>query len=498
MDESYEESHMEGKEAEVEAEDEQQLRSLSQSPARNNVYAIPESEPVVESFETPVEPDPQAYALPPPPIYQTSFRSSFSEFARRDSRDVRPSRSCSPPAYSSISTPIATPEPPSFRAESKYHPYREALLLRGHKRGISCVRFSPNGRLIASCSADATVRIWSSSTGAHLNTLEGHLAGISTLSWAPDSRTLATGSDDKSIRLWDVKTGKPHTYPLIGHHNYIYSIAFNPKGNILVSGSYDEAVFVWDVRTRRILRQLPAHSDPVGGIDFCRDGTLIASCANDGLIRIWDTGTGQCLRTLVHEDNAAVTSVKFSPNGRFVLAWTLDACVRLWDYVEGRCLKTYQGHVNGQFSLTGAFGVHGGEELGYDERRIDAQEQRVIVPEKAFVVSGSEDGAIVAWDVISKEIVQKIEGAHEGVVLAVDTWNGEGAGQGRKMVSCGLDRTLRIWEPMAVKDKDEGLMEIKEEPQGFDAVNGDESAGSEDQMEGVEMTITNGHLDVPS
>jgi COMPASS component SWD3 len=71
---------------------------------------------------------------------------------------------------------------------------------------------------------------------------------------------------------------------LTGHHNYIYSIAFSPKGNMLVSGSYDEAVFLWDVRTARVMRSLPAHSDPVSGVDFVRDGTLVASCSSDGLM----------------------------------------------------------------------------------------------------------------------------------------------------------------------------------------------------------------------
>ena len=70
----------------------------------------------------------------------------------------------------------------------------------------------------------------------------------------------------------------------MGHHNYVYSLAFSPKGNILASGSYDEAVFLWDVRAGRLMRSLPAHSDPVSGIDFCRDGTLVVSCSTDGLM----------------------------------------------------------------------------------------------------------------------------------------------------------------------------------------------------------------------
>lgn len=212
----------------------------------------------------------------------------------------------------------------------------------------------------------------------------------------------------------------------MGHHNYVYQIAFSPKGNILVSGSYDEAVFLWDVRSARVMSSLPAHSDPVGGIDVVWDGTLIASCASDGLIRIWDTGTGQCLRTLVHEDNPPVVAVRFSPNGKFVLAWSLDDCVRLWDYIGGRCIKTYQGHVNRKFSIVGGFGAYG----------------LPGAPRDAFAVSGSEDGAVLCWDVVSKKILQRIEG-HTDVVLGVDTCEFQGR---RLLVSCGLDRTVRVWE----------------------------------------------------
>jgi COMPASS component SWD3 len=161
--------------------------------------------------------------------------------------------------------------------------YKPKFILKGHRKGVAQVRFSPDGRWIASCSADSTIKIWDAATGKHMRTLEGHLAGVSTIAWSPDSNTIASGSDDKTIRLWHRATGKPYPAPLLGHHNYVYSLAFSPKGNMLVSGSYDEAVFLWDLRARRLMRSLPAHSDPVGGVDFIRDGTLVCSCSTDGL-----------------------------------------------------------------------------------------------------------------------------------------------------------------------------------------------------------------------
>lgn len=297
--------------------------------------------------------------------------------------------------------------------------------------------------------ADGAIKVWDTLSGKLIHTFEGHFAGVSTIAWSPDAATIASGSDDKTIRLWNVLTGKAHPIPFIGHHNYVYQIAFSPKGNMLASGSYDEAVFLWDVRSARVMKSLPAHSDPVGGIDVVWDGTLIASCATDGLIRIWDTATGQCLRTLVHEDNPPVTSVKFSPNGKFVLAWTLDDCVRLWDYVAGRCIKTYQGHANRKYSLTGGFGVY-----GYPG-----------IPPDAFAVSGSEDGSILCWDVVSKKILQQIEGHHD-VVLGVDTCTIENK---QLLVSCGLDRTVRVWE------------EVEE------SAESEESATSQDQNNETEM-----------
>ncbi|CAG8980113.1 hypothetical protein HYALB_00012754 [Hymenoscyphus albidus] len=339
----------------------------------------------------------------------------------RDSRSRSRSRSTTPidtPRSShSHSCPFELPSPP------KHNPlrlnYKQKFILRGHKKGVAQVRFSPDGRWIASCSADGTIKIWDASNGKHMRTMEGHLAGVSTIAWSPDSNTIASGSDDKAIRLWHRATGKPYPAPLLGHHNYVYSLAFSPKGNILVSGSYDEAVFLWDLRARRQMRSLPAHSDPVGGVDFIRDGSLVCSCSTDGLIRVWDTATGQCLRTLVHEDNAPVTQVRFSPNGRYILAFTLDSCIRLWDYVSGHCKKTYQGHVNNKYSLGGAFGVSSTE---------------------GFIVSGSEDGDILFWDVQNKNVVQRVSG-HDGVVCWVDTYPGATG----TVASAGLDGTVRIW-----------------------------------------------------
>lgn len=134
---------------------------------------------------------------------------------------------------------------------------------------------------------------------------------------------------------------------------------------------------------------------------------------------------------MVHEDNPPVTSVCFAPNGRYVLAFSMDSCIRLWDYVSGSVKKTYQGHKNGGYSIGGCFSVVGG---------------------RAFVTAASEDGDIVLWDVRTKEIVQRIEKAHESVVFWVDV-------HGDTLVSCGQDGKIRIFKH---QDPDDGNEKIEE------------------------------------
>ena len=160
----------------------------------------------------------------------------------------------------------------------------------------------------------------------------------------------------------------------------------------------------------------------------------------------------------MHDDNAPVTCVRFSPNGKFVLAWTLDSCVRLWNYVDGRCVKTYQGHVNTKYSIGGAFGVYGTEEYrgGAKPGRGGGHERGSW--QKAFLVSGSETGEILWWDVQSKEVLQR-EAAHDGVVLDVDTWNGEECGL---TVTCGIDRTVRVWARQAAAEEEEEGKHVEE------------------------------------
>src|SRR5207253_1269166 len=80
--------------------------------------------------------------------------------------------------------------------------------LRGHTGWISSLAFTPDGKLLASASADKTVKLWAIPDGRELATLQGHEDYVSSVAMSPDGKVMATGSFDKSAKLWDLATAK--------------------------------------------------------------------------------------------------------------------------------------------------------------------------------------------------------------------------------------------------------------------------------------------------
>ena len=82
-----------------------------------------------------------------------------------------------------------------------------SMILEGHTKTINQVAFSPDGKLIATCSNDRTIGLWEAQSGDLIQWLSGHQARVNRVAFSTDSSRLVSGADDNTIRLWDSENG---------------------------------------------------------------------------------------------------------------------------------------------------------------------------------------------------------------------------------------------------------------------------------------------------
>lgn len=97
--------------------------------------------------------------------------------------------------------------------------------MKGHTDAVQDITFDHTGKLlgsvtlsydfeclllcyiIASCSADMSIRLWDCTTYECIRTLQGHDHNVSSLCFMPSGDFLVSSSRDKTLKMWEVATG---------------------------------------------------------------------------------------------------------------------------------------------------------------------------------------------------------------------------------------------------------------------------------------------------
>nr|CAH7749580.1 unnamed protein product [Callosobruchus chinensis] len=160
---------------------------------------------------------------------------------------------------------------------------------------VNAIKWDPQGQLLASCSDDMTLKIWSMKHDSCVHDLQAHSKEIYTIKWSPTgpgtqnpnmNLILASASFDSTVRLWDVERGACiHT--LTKHTEPVYSVAFSPDGKFLASGSFDKCVHIWSTQSGQLVHSYKG----TGGIfEVCWNsrGDKVGASASDGNVFVLD------------------------------------------------------------------------------------------------------------------------------------------------------------------------------------------------------------------
>lgn len=143
------------------------------------------------------------------------------------------------------------------------------------------------GERLVSGSDDFTLFLWDPTKDKKpMARLTGHQQLVNDVKFSPDGRILASASFDKSIRLWQGRTGK-FIATLRGHVQAVYMVAFSADSRLMVSGSADSTLKLWNLKTNKLEIDLPGHGDEVYALDWSTDGSKVGSGGKDKVLKLW-------------------------------------------------------------------------------------------------------------------------------------------------------------------------------------------------------------------
>jgi WD40 repeat protein len=278
--------------------------------------------------------------------------------------------------------------------------------LSGHKAGIVDINFSPNGQLLASASADRTIKLWHPD-GSLWKELKGHQGTVWSVQFSPDSDLLVSGSEDNTIKLWNRDGILLKTFN--GHQSAIMSVAFSPDGKTIASASLDGTVKLWNL-DGTILKTFSDHSAAVIKVAFSPDGQTIVSGSADNTIKLWHLD-GTLLQTFAG-NGATVWTVRFSPDGKMIGSASWDKTIKIWDR-DGSLLTTLRGHQAIVWAMA-------------------------FSPDSSAIASGGADNIVKLWKIKSPFLTTLPE--HTAGV-----WGVAFSPDNSMIASASWDKTVKLW-----------------------------------------------------
>src|SRR5262245_26558239 len=321
---------------------------------------------------------------------------------------------------------------------------KSSASLRTHKHWVFCLDVLPDGKTGGAGRRDQTIKFWRIPGGKESRTLKGHVGSVCAVRFSPDGKLLASGGGDLpeavDLFLWDVASGKIK-HRLKGPKDVIACLAFSPDGKTLASGDQGGRVRLWDLSGKELASfevypelKKTDEAEWAKSLAFSPDGKTLATVGYGGILKVWDLKTRKPILTL--NEKKSIWCVAFSRDGK-TLTWAGDGeKVTLWDVGTKKVRTTSEELDSPVTSL--AFSRDG----------------------KALVVGHAAGEGVKVLDAATGKVVASLADERLGGMLAVAFDK-----EGKHVISGGLGNTVHIWELNWKQKRDDKAGRGKEKPQ---------------------------------
>jgi serine/threonine protein kinase/WD40 repeat protein len=206
---------------------------------------------------------------------------------------------------------------------------------------IIALAFSPDGKTLAGAGGYALsdIRLWDAATGKETGRLEGHTAWTSSLLFLPDGKRLASSSADQTIRIWDLASQKCVDV-LRGPWLEVWRVVLLPDGKTLASSTKDGWICFWDTSVTHPRQAFVTLPVPVARWRFAPDSRSVLALDHHGEVARW-SGTDFQQKESLLRPQFDYDSHVLSDDARLLVTHHRNGVVRVWDISSRKLLHEW-------------------------------------------------------------------------------------------------------------------------------------------------------------